>query len=354
MREPDFYAALGVEPDADAAAIRAAYRRAAREHHPDRGGSAEEFHRVQQAWEVLGSAASRADYDRRRSGSAGSAASPAASETTEEGPGFTYSRSAAPRRAAERAADTRTRGRTARRSANADLPPVYQPPLSEPQPLNLALTSQKVHGSFPARGLFGGGRTARRHQLGTEILEKHVLDSLAAARLFNDVHLTPLPADKKAQRRAAKSSARVDHVLLCGRTLVLVSTLEVPTATASWDGRSLRAAGRSIPLPDLAAQAKQLSGVLTHQLQAQFGQQTDLTVDFQHVLLAADGDLFHPVVEAVGAGRLSEARRGPGPLAAGRAIGHLANVLGASDQANLVDRRLMALLRGQLAAPDAD
>src|SRR5699024_6592789 len=148
MREPDFYAVLGLEPDAEAATIRAAYRRAARQHHPDRGGSAEQFHRVQEAWEVLGSAQSRAEYDHRRSSSADSAESPAPAG---EGAGFTYRPSGASRRAADRAGGTRTRRDAATRSASADQPTVYDPPLSKPAPLNLALTSQKVHGFFPSR-----------------------------------------------------------------------------------------------------------------------------------------------------------------------------------------------------------
>ena len=346
MREPDYYAVLGLDAAADSRAIRAAYRRAAREHHPDRGGSAEQFHRIQEAWEVLGSQQGRADYDRRRSGSARSAETPA---PTEEGTGFTYSRSSTSHRASDRGGDTRTRGRSASRSPSADKPPVYEPPLSEPTPLNLPLTSQKVHGSFPARGLLGGGRTARRHQRSTGIIEKHILGGLAAARLFNDVHLAAFQTDRKGRRRPPRGSDRADHVLLCGRTLVLVSTLEVPAATASWDGRTLRAAGKSIPLPNLAAQAKQLRNVVMKRLHQEHDAQLSLSFDYQHVLLAADGDLFHPVVEAQGPGR-----QGPHPLAAGRAIGHIANVLGASDPANLVDRRLMAVLRDQLANPDTD
>lgn len=148
MREPDFYAVLGLEPDADPGAVRAAYRRAAREHHPDRGGSAEQFHRVQEAWEVLGSTEERAAYDRRRTSSADSADSPA---TAGEGTGFTYRPSSATRRAADRARRTRTRRDPSFRSISADQPPVYDPPLSEPSPLNLALTSQRVHGDFPTR-----------------------------------------------------------------------------------------------------------------------------------------------------------------------------------------------------------
>lgn len=341
MNEPDFYAVLGVDPDADPQTIRAAYRRAAREHHPDRGGSAQKFHQVQSAWDVLGSPDARAAYDRRRRtpGSARSADSPA---PTEEGAGFTYTRSAAQKSSAQHAAETRTRRRGETRSASADQPPVYEPPLATPEPLNLTLTSQKIHGGFVSRGLFSGRGRHRRLRTAA-LLEKHVLSALPAARLFNDVALTAAGTGRRGRDRTPKSAVRVDHVLLCGPTVVLVSSHEVPAGAASWDGHALRAAGKSITLPDLAAQAKQLRISLAEQ----HGVTGSLETDWQHILLAADDGPFHPVVQAQGAGR-----RGPAPLAAGRAIGHLVNVLASSEKANLVDRRLMAALRSRLAAPE--
>lgn len=44
---------LGVGPDADADAVRAAYRRKVKETHPDRGGSSDAFQRVTEAYEAL-------------------------------------------------------------------------------------------------------------------------------------------------------------------------------------------------------------------------------------------------------------------------------------------------------------
>ena len=58
------YAVLGVPIDADAAALRLAYRRALRAAHPDTGGDATRFHAVQRAWELVGTPAARAAFDR--------------------------------------------------------------------------------------------------------------------------------------------------------------------------------------------------------------------------------------------------------------------------------------------------
>ncbi|MDL5361058.1 J domain-containing protein [Halalkalicoccus sp. NIPERK01] len=58
------YDALGVDPDADREAIRAAYRERAKRHHPDvSGGSATEFRRLTAARDVLLDDARRRRYD---------------------------------------------------------------------------------------------------------------------------------------------------------------------------------------------------------------------------------------------------------------------------------------------------
>lgn len=44
---------LGVQPEATDDEIRAAYKRAAMKHHPDRGGSSEAFQAVQDAYAAL-------------------------------------------------------------------------------------------------------------------------------------------------------------------------------------------------------------------------------------------------------------------------------------------------------------
>lgn len=58
------YETLGVPRDASAHDIKRAFRRAARDHHPDRnGGDTEKMAAVNRAWEVLGDPQRRAHYD---------------------------------------------------------------------------------------------------------------------------------------------------------------------------------------------------------------------------------------------------------------------------------------------------
>ena len=73
MRNPiqDYYAILGVHPNAEDIVIRAAYKALAQRYHPDRfAGSKEEAHRrmsdLTKAYEVLADPVRRPKYDRRR------------------------------------------------------------------------------------------------------------------------------------------------------------------------------------------------------------------------------------------------------------------------------------------------
>jgi molecular chaperone DnaJ len=68
--EKDYYAALGVAQDADAAAIKKAYRQLARDLHPDKNpGNADaeaKFKEVSEAYDVLSDTKRRAEYDEAR------------------------------------------------------------------------------------------------------------------------------------------------------------------------------------------------------------------------------------------------------------------------------------------------
>lgn len=90
------YQVLGVGPSASDAEIRAAYRRLARRHHPDRaaGGSAAGavgMHEINEAYRVLGDPGRRAVYDAQQRAEPGGpdgrvAPSPPASSPTVDGP----------------------------------------------------------------------------------------------------------------------------------------------------------------------------------------------------------------------------------------------------------------------------
>jgi len=59
----DYYKVLGVSRDADERTIKKAYRRLAREHHPDKGGDQEKRTQINEAFGVLGKAELRERYD---------------------------------------------------------------------------------------------------------------------------------------------------------------------------------------------------------------------------------------------------------------------------------------------------
>ena len=59
----NLYEILGISKDATPAQIKAAYRRKAKEHHPDKGGDEEVFKEIQPAYEVLSDAERRKKYD---------------------------------------------------------------------------------------------------------------------------------------------------------------------------------------------------------------------------------------------------------------------------------------------------
>ena len=59
----DYYSILGVSKNAAPQDIKKAYRKLAAEHHPDRGGNADKFKQVQEAYDTLGDPAKRQQYD---------------------------------------------------------------------------------------------------------------------------------------------------------------------------------------------------------------------------------------------------------------------------------------------------
>lgn len=67
MRD-DYYKTLGVSRTASQDEIKKAYRKLAREHHPDVGGDEEKFKKINEAYSVLGDPGQRSAYDNRGRG----------------------------------------------------------------------------------------------------------------------------------------------------------------------------------------------------------------------------------------------------------------------------------------------
>ncbi len=59
----DYYKTLGVDKTATQDEIKTAFRKLAHEHHPDKGGNAEKFKEANEAYQVLGNAEKRKQYD---------------------------------------------------------------------------------------------------------------------------------------------------------------------------------------------------------------------------------------------------------------------------------------------------
>lgn len=78
-KDTDYYATLGVEPDADVTIIKRRYRQLVRANHPDiapdRASAHEKMLEINAAWTVLSDPAERARYDRKRSDPFGHSAS---------------------------------------------------------------------------------------------------------------------------------------------------------------------------------------------------------------------------------------------------------------------------------------
>ena len=160
------YAVLGVTKYAGDDEIRKAYRRRARETHPDVGGSATEFAEVQQAWELIGTEEARARYDREQLyASAAAGATTHTGYATSSGPNTmtvdfeTFIRAAAAAAQQQRAAGAR------RQSYWAEFGPApswtFARPAEQQQPEIrpvswLALASPLLAFFFPIGGVIAG------------------------------------------------------------------------------------------------------------------------------------------------------------------------------------------------------
>jgi len=62
----DYYATLGIDKTATDEEIKKKYRKLSLKHHPDRGGDAEEFKKINEAFQTLGDKVKRQQYDMQR------------------------------------------------------------------------------------------------------------------------------------------------------------------------------------------------------------------------------------------------------------------------------------------------
>lgn len=224
-----YYAVLGVSRSATAKQIKDAYRRAARSAHPDQGGSAELFHDVAVAYEMLSDPDQRRRYDRTL-GVEDPFPNPRPASTPRRQP---------PPQASE---------------AHA-LPPRYEPDYStasaEP-PVPLVLAQQQVHGTARQPGALARlrpGAAARYdgERATARLLEAGLLPGFPAARLVNGLTFG--------------SGLDVGHAVLAGYRIAVVDSTMAPPGNFSWDGQRLRHRGRhagDVRITDTVRQVQEL------------------------------------------------------------------------------------------------
>lgn len=213
MAPPDrtYYTVLGVSRSATAKQIKDAYRKAARTAHPDHGGSAELFHDVAVAYEMLSDPERRRRYDRTLG-------------LEDPLPGSPPAPTPKSRQAAG-SADASTQA------------PRYEPPFggNTQTPVSAVVAGRQVHGSARQPGALARlrrGSTARfdGERATARLLESGLLPAFPAARLVNGLSFG--------------GGLEVGHAVLAGYRIAVIDSLLAPPGNYSWDGHRLRHRGR--------------------------------------------------------------------------------------------------------------
>ncbi|MDR2257260.1 MAG: J domain-containing protein [Arthrobacter sp.] len=245
--EDDYYGLLGLEPGADAAQIRRAFRKLSREHHPDVGGDRRSYERITVAYAVLADERRREAYDAARSGGrAGASPAPEAG----------------------RAGNHATSSGAARRS-----PKPVRVTGQGPGAAEASLAAVPLHGVLPKRGLLDRTREART----------------AAVRELLRLVTRELPATRAVLGVDLPGAGRHDAVLLAGSRAVIIDVLPTPDTAHAWDGRTLRVGGKVATLPNVSRAAASLE-------RAAGGTRAEGLA----VLVTSPPDGFRPVVDRVG------------------------------------------------------
>ena len=280
---PSHYEVLGVSVTANAQDIKAAYRRAARTHHPDHGGDPADFRRVTLAYEVLSDPKRREAYD--RSYFASSPQREPAGTPGSPGPGGTDDGGAQPPSSARPGAaapgfDTSGFARrgpgSGRQQRNlAGEPAVYEPPFAGGAvPLIPAqLAARREHGEPRRRGIFGAAARIQREQRTAALIQRHILTEIPSARLLNGLH-------------SPAGGAYVAHVVLAGYRLAIVDSMLVPVGNYAWDGSQLLQGSHGATPPLLEGQVRLFQEVFP-----------ELNVQGFILAQTPDSSLHQPVVD---------------------------------------------------------
>ncbi|MCT9622795.1 J domain-containing protein [Curtobacterium sp. C2H10] len=251
------YEVLGVRATADDDELRRAYRRAARESHPDLGGDARRFRQVQIAWERIGTPAARRAYDAgSQRGSQQSASGPSGSSTWRSDTGRdAYAPPAARRDARPRA---RSHGHPGGRSREVFLQAEREwvglgDPIEDPYDPTLIRSAPRHIRRLLAEALAEEATASIVSEMGIGVTVWHDLDAGAEGKLDHAV-LTPsgLWAVESIDWGAP---VRVEHGEITGETLAPgerpVKEL-VRAARAVQKQTRVRFTGRLLVVPDSA------------------------------------------------------------------------------------------------------
>ncbi|MDQ0030237.1 J domain-containing protein [Arthrobacter bambusae] len=261
------YQILRVPVTATDKEIKVAYRKAARNAHPDHGGDPEVFRQVTLAYEILIDPKRRAEYDRRYASGATGRTSPSPTQRPDYGgagaPGWEARTSPGVRRP------------NAPRNTAGDAP-VYVPPFDDPHEVPLLSKGDaalQIHGIPRKRGIFGAEARIQREMRTVQLISRQILTAIPSARLINGL-------------RSPSDDSHIDHALLAGYRLALIGSMLLPKGAYAWDGVALKHGGRSVPPPQLELIVRHTQEIFP-----------ELNVTAWVVVHSPDGNPHEPVID---------------------------------------------------------
>lgn len=283
---------LGLPHNADAQAIRKAFRTLSRTHHPDLGGDPATYQAITTAYTVLTDPAAAAQADAAAARAA--TAQPPAQRPTQSPTQRPTQRPTQPSHRNPRTTSGATSGTRYTPSGPASQDVTYDgahASLSERDAHTL------VRGSIRRRGLLDRSvyREARTAAV-TELFER-IHEHVPAARMVLGVRV---------------DGTDIEAVIFAGQRLLAVDVEVSVDSEHTWDGTKLRANGKTL--------AYNPNNDAVHALERRIG---GTRAEALHVLFAPGRSAQHPVVKRVGA---AAGHTGPSPIAraAGEGIAYLA------------------------------